>query len=221
MNPEKLPKTPLSFLWNKMRFVEDNNGADKNPPVIIKKEGLTDMKATGIVRRIDDLGRVVIPKEIRRTLRIREGDPLEIYTEKDGEVIFKKYSPMGELSDFAGQMCETISKTTGLPAAIADRDSVISVCGVPKRELAGKPITQELEQIMEARQVYRRTPGERPTAIAEGAEKYAVSVAAPIISEGDVMGCVIFFGEGDTAAGEVEYKLAQTVAGFLGRQMEG
>ena len=109
------------------------------------------MKATGIVRRIDDLGRVVIPKEIRRTLRIRDGDPLEIYTEKDGEVIFKKYSPMGELSDFAGQMCETLSKATGLPAAICDRDTVIAVCGVNRREIYGKSVSAELEAVMEGR----------------------------------------------------------------------
>lgn len=178
------------------------------------------MKATGIVRRIDDLGRVVIPKEIRRTMRIRDGDPLEIYTEKDGEVIFKKYSPMGELSDFAGQMCETLSKTTNLPAAITDRDSVIAVCGIQKRELNGKPVSPELESIMEGRQVYHRDHGEKAVNPAEGVEKYTVTVAAPILTEGDVMGCVLFFGEGDATVGEVEYKLAQTVAGFLGKQME-
>ncbi len=178
------------------------------------------MKATGIVRRIDDLGRVVIPKEIRRTLRIRDGDPLEIYTEKDGEVIFKKYSPMGELSDFAGQMCETLSKTTGLPAAVTDRDSVIAVCGVQKRELLGRQVSQELEAVMEGRQVYRRSPGEKAVAPSEGAEKYTVTVAAPIITEGDVMGCVLFFTEGDGSVTEVEHKLVQTVAAFLGKQME-
>ena len=114
------------------------------------------MKATGIVRRIDDLGRVVIPKEIRRTMRIREGDPLEIYTEKDGEVIFKKYSPMGELSDFAGQICDTLYKTTGCSTAITDRDSIISVFGVPRRELHDKSISGELEQVMEDLTLYGR-----------------------------------------------------------------
>ncbi len=178
------------------------------------------MKATGIVRRIDDLGRVVIPKEIRRTMRIRDGDPLEIYTEKDGEVIFKKYSPMGELSDFAGQMCETLGKTTGLPVAITDRDSVIAVCGVPRRELNGKQVGPELESVMESRQVYHRSGSDRNIQICEGMEKYAVTVAAPILTEGDVMGCVLFFAEGSGTVGEVEYKLAQTVAGFLGKQME-
>ncbi len=178
------------------------------------------MKATGIVRRIDDLGRVVIPKEIRRTMRIRDGDPLEIYTEKDGEVIFKKYSPMGELSDFAVQMCETLGKTTGLPTAITDRDSVIAVNGAPRRELFGKRVSSELEGVMEARQVYRRNAGDRGITLSEDLDKYIVTVAAPILSEGDVMGCVVFFTEGEGTAGEVEHKLAQTVAGFLGKQME-
>jgi len=178
------------------------------------------MKATGIVRRIDDLGRVVIPKEIRRTMRIREGDPLEIYTEKDGEVIFKKYSPIGELNEFASQMCETLYKATGCRTAIADRDSIISVCGVPKRELLDKLISPALEQIMEERQVYQHKDGERGRELSESADKYTISVAAPIISGGDVMGCVIFFSEDGSASGEIEYKLAQTVAGFLGKQME-
>ena len=103
------------------------------------------MKATGIVRRVDDLGRIVIPKEIRRTLRIREGDPLEIYTEKDGGVIFRKYSPMGDLQEFAGQMCESISVATGHIAAIADRDGIIALHGVPRKELLDKPNSPELE----------------------------------------------------------------------------
>ena len=107
------------------------------------------MKATGIVRRIDDLGRVVIPKEIRRTMRIREGDPLEIYTSRDGEVIFKKYSLMGGLDDFAMQFCETLSKSTGAVVAVTDRDSIIAVAGGGKRELLGKSISPELERIMD------------------------------------------------------------------------
>ena len=115
------------------------------------------MKATGIVRRIDDLGRVVIPKEIRRTLRIREGDPLEIYTEKDGEVIFKKYSPMGDLGEFAGQICESIGKNTGYIAAVCDRDAIIAVHGVQKRELLDKRCSQELEQLMELRRSILKT----------------------------------------------------------------
>lgn len=179
------------------------------------------MKATGIVRRIDDLGRVVIPKEIRRTMRIREGDPLEIYTEKDGEVIFKKYSPVGELSDFALHIVDSLNKTTGCCVAVCDRDSVVSISGVPKRELCEKPISDELEQIMEARQIYQRRKGDKAVAVSGVNDKYSVAVAAPILAEGDVMGCVVFFNDNDTILGEVEYKLAQTVSGFLGRQMEG
>ena len=114
------------------------------------------MKATGIVRRIDDLGRVVIPKEIRRTMRIREGDPLEIYTDKDGEVIFKKYSPMGELSAFAEQMCETLNKTTGNAAAVCDRDTIIAVSGGSKRDLLEKRISEDIEKIVEERQLYSK-----------------------------------------------------------------
>ena len=179
------------------------------------------MKATGIVRRIDDLGRVVIPKEIRRTMHIREGDPLEIYTDKDGGVIFKKYSPMGELSDFATQICDTMSKTTGCTAAVADRDTIIAISGGPRRELLEKRISGELEQIMEARQFYRYKEGEHRIPIIDGTDKYGIATAAPIIAEGDILGCVLFVeGEGGAQVGDTEFKLAQTIAGFLGKQME-
>ena len=172
------------------------------------------MKATGIVRRIDDLGRVVIPKEIRRTMRIREGDPLEIYTDKDGGVIFKKYSLMGGLTDFAGQMCETLSKTTGEIAVISDRDACIAVAGTARRELADKRISSELEQIMEGRQIYQFRAGDTPIPVCEDSDKY-------LISEGDVLGCVLFAGcDADMNSTETDYKLVQTIAGFLGRHME-
>lgn len=179
------------------------------------------MKATGIVRRIDDLGRVVIPKEIRRTMRIREGDPLEIYTDKDGGVIFKKYSLMGGLGDFASQMCETLNKTTGAITVITDRDSCIAVAGTPRRELVEKRISQDLEQLMEGRQIYQYHQGEIPLLLSEENEKYFISTAAPILSEGDVLGCVLFSStDPEMTAGETDYKLAQTIAGFLGRHME-
>lgn len=179
------------------------------------------MKATGIVRRIDDLGRVVIPKEIRRTMRIREGDPLEIYTDKDGGVIFKKYSLMGGLGDFASQMCETLHKTTGRVAVITDRDTCIAVHGTARRELADKRVSAELEAIMEGRQIYQWKEGDELLPICEDGEKYLISVAAPILSEGDVLGAVIFAAApGDDATGDTEYKLVQTIAGFLGRHME-
>lgn len=148
------------------------------------------MKATGIVRRIDDLGRVVIPKEIRRTMRIREGDPLEIYTDTDGQVIFKKYSPMGELSEFAVQICDALHKTTGVIAAVCDRDTVIAVAGGGKRELLERRVSRELEELMTARGQYAADSCTLP--VTETDERYAVAVAAPILSEGDVLGCVLF-----------------------------
>ncbi len=178
------------------------------------------MKATGIVRRIDDLGRVVIPKEIRRTMRIREGDPLEIYTEKDGEVIFKKYSPIGELGDFAVNYAETLAKTTGKGACITDRDSVIAVSGIPKKELMEKRVSREIENIMHERTPFQSKNDNKP-AIVEGTDKYSAGVVVPIVSEGDIIGSVIFvLNEGENVS-EVESKLAETAAGFLGRHMEG
>ena len=129
------------------------------------------MKATGIVRRIDDLGRVVIPKEIRRTMRIREGDPLEIYTSKDGEVIFKKYSLMGGVDEFAAQLCDTLSKSTGTSVAVTDRDSVIAAAGSARRDLIGKRISPQLEQIMEDRGIYRAVPSERSVFVTESFDR--------------------------------------------------
>ena len=179
------------------------------------------MKATGIVRRVDDLGRIVIPKEIRRTLKIREGDPLEIYTEKDGGVIFRKYSPMGDLQDFASQICESIGANTGCIAAVSDRDSIIALSGAPKRELVDKPNSRELDKLMESRKNYRYMPGDAMLKVSEGSEKYHLGVAAPILSQGDLMGCVmLLMGENGAAMQESDQRLAQTVAGFLGKQME-
>ena len=179
------------------------------------------MKATGIVRRIDDLGRVVIPKEIRRTMRIREGDPLEIYTSRDGEVIFKKYSLMGGLEDFAAQLCDTMSRSTGAVCAVTDRDSVIAAAGGGKRELLGRRISTQLEQIMENRRIYQYDGAGPRIPVSDESEKFTAAVAAPILSEGDLLGLVLFVGgDGLNAAGDVEYKLAQTMAAFLGRHME-
>ena len=179
------------------------------------------MKATGIVRRVDDLGRIVIPKEIRRTLRIREGDPLEIYTEKDGGVIFRKYSPMGDLQEFAAQMCESIGSATGHIAAVADRDAIIALHGVPKRELMDKPNSPELDKLMESRTHYLCKPGDIPVRPTDSTEKYQLGVASPILSQGDLMGCVMLLLNDDSApVTEADQKLTQTIAGFLGKQME-
>ena len=168
------------------------------------------MKATGIVRRIDDLGRVVIPKEIRRTMRIREGDPLEIYTTRDGEVIFKKYSLISGLEDFAAQFCDTLSRSTDFTAAVTDRDAVIAIAG------AGKRVSAELEHIMTDRGLYCG-PG---VAASEENDQFRATVAAPILCEGDVLGAVLFLTADDRTGGETECKLAQTVAAFLGKTME-
>jgi len=167
------------------------------------------------------LGRIVIPKEIRRTLRIREGDPLEIYTEKDGGVIFRKYSPMEDLQDFAAQICESIGANTGHVAAVADRDTIIALSGAPKRELVDKPNSQELDKLMESRKHYRYQEGDIMLPATDGDQKYHLGVASPILSQGDLMGCVmLLLGENDSPLAESDQKLAQTVAGFLGKQME-
>lgn len=165
---------------------------------------------------------MVIPKEIRRTMRIREGDPLEIYTDKDGGVIFKKYSLMGGLGEFSAQLCETLNKTTGRTVIITDSDSCIAVAGTARRELTDKRISTKLEQIMEGRQIYQHDRNEQPVPICQDMDGYYVETAAPILSEGDVLGCVVFSGtEGSLMnADEVEYKLAQTIANFLGKHME-
>ena len=183
------------------------------------------MKATGIVRRIDDLGRVVIPKEIRRTMRIREGDPLEIFTDREGEVIFKKYSPIGELQNFTTEYCETLQRTSGMPVFICDRDAVIAVSGASKREYMDKKISKDLEDIMENRVIYQRLNRNEERYITDNGREHFISCAAPIISEGDVIGCVVSASQQgsmleDKISSEVETKLMQTAAIFLGKQME-
>ncbi len=179
------------------------------------------MKATGIVRRIDDLGRVVIPKEIRRTMRIREGDPLEIFTDREGEVIFKKYSPIGEMAQFAAQYAETLHKTCGLSVVICDRDAVIACAGVPKKELLDRKLTAEAESSVETPQLYTNDGG-TPTTIVDGSA-YTISCLMPIVTEGDITGCVASIGDGKNTASvspELESKLIQTAASFLGRQLD-
>ena len=179
------------------------------------------MKATGIVRRIDDLGRVVIPKEIRRTLRIREGDPLEIYTDSNGEVIFKKYSPVGEIGTFAGQYAEVLNKVSGMPIAICDKDHVIAVAGVPKREYLERRVSPAVEELMNFRKSYVLKAGETsPLSPAEGVNG-KLFVMFPIIASGDVTGAVLMLTEDNVITPtEAETKLVQSAAEFLGKQME-
>lgn len=175
------------------------------------------MKATGIVRRIDDLGRVVIPKEIRRTLRIREGDALEIFTDSQGGVIFKKYSPVGELSVFATQYAEVINRTAGLPVLICDRDHVVAAAGVSRKEYLERQVSQELEECMQARRPFVGSDKEKMQPV-EGVGREA-SIVYPILASSDVAGAVIVL-DGEGQPDESETKIVQVAASFLGKQME-
>ena len=183
------------------------------------------MKATGIVRRIDDLGRVVIPKEIRRTMRIREGDPLEIYTDREGEVIFKKYSPIGELQSFAAEYADTLSKTSMMPIFVCDRDAIIAVSGASKREYLDRKVSSYLEGIMEGRTIFTKTQDKSPVPITDEGGAHYISCAMPILAQGDIIGCVLSGWQYDTDTSDkisdnVEAKLLQTAGIFLGKQME-
>lgn len=183
------------------------------------------MKATGIVRRIDDLGRVVVPKEIRRTLRIREGDPLEIFTDKDGSVVLKKYSPIGELSEFARDFSGAIENAVDHTVLICDKDAVISVSGEFKREYAARPISRQLEAVIDSRTPFMKNSAEAGSCIpiyeGEDVSKIHAQIIRPILSEGQTIGAVIIIGKqrGDVF-GEVELKSLEVAAGFLGSQME-
>lgn len=179
------------------------------------------MKATGIVRRIDDLGRVVIPKEIRRTLRIREGDPLEIYTDTQGGVIFKKYSPVGELSSTAGRCAEVLSQISGSPSVICDGDHVVAAAGIPKREVLERRISADMEQYLQNRKNFIWSRDSRKFLPLEGVPRTA-SVMYPILACGDVLGAVaILDTEGQASEpGETKVKLTQATAAFLASHME-
>jgi len=183
------------------------------------------MKATGVVRRIDDLGRVVIPKEIRKVHRIKEGDPLEIFTDKEGEIILKKYSPIGELTEFASTYADTISKTTGHITCITDKDTVIAVSGGSKKDFLEKNLSKELEEVLENKEVFKSKENNEisiPITQNEGRERiYNSQVIYPIITDGDVVGSVIILAkEPNKKMGDVEDKIAQSAAGFLGTHLE-
>jgi len=179
------------------------------------------MKATGIVRRIDDLGRVVIPKEIRRTLRIREGDPLEIFVDRDGEVILKKYSPIGELGDFAKEYAESLSESTGHVAMISDRDTFIAVAGASKKEYLDKSIGSLLENCMENRKIVLESASGSYEVLRDVNETLGSIVAAPIVAGGDPIGTVVLLSKDESVSmGELESKMVETAAGFLAKQME-
>ena len=177
------------------------------------------MKATGIVRRIDDLGRIVIPKEIRKTLKVREGEPLEIYTDREGQIILKKYSPIGEMGAFAKQYAEVLAKSSGYTVCISDKDTIIAASGQGRRDLQDKEISHELERFMEQRQLSMATSSEKAyIPITENGEQYTSQVIMPIVSEGDAIGSVVMLGQSPMEDGDK--KLVMTAAGFLGKQME-
>lgn len=182
------------------------------------------MKATGIVRRIDELGRVVIPKEIRRTLRIREGDPLEIYTDREGQVILKKYSPIGELNEFAQEYCESLSENTNHTAIISDRDHVIAISGGSKKEYLEKRISPELEKLIESRATYITNEENNPIKVIyeeDDVDQHISQVISPIVMQGDPIGSVILISkEKDSPIEELELKLVGVASGFLSKQME-
>ena len=180
------------------------------------------MKATGIVRRIDDLGRVVVPKEIRRTLRIREGDPMEIFTDKEGEIILKKYSPIGELSAFAKQYAESLSQMLGCLAGICDMDQVVAAAGNGKKELQDKDITRELGEFLKERKTQNAKAGEkRYVPVVSKTEPYSQEVISPILCAGDVIGAVLLLNmDQKDLFEEREICLAEYTAKVLGKQME-
>lgn len=180
---------------------------------------LINMKATGIVRRIDDLGRVVIPKEIRRTLRIREGDPLEIFVDREGEVILKKYSPISELGHFATEYAEALFDSIHEPVLICDRDEIIALAGVSKKDYLNKEISTKITDIIEDRSHVFETEEEYIEVIQGVEEKVNSYCMSPIIANGDPIGCVILITK-EGKFNDVEKKLSETAASFLAKQME-
>lgn len=229
----KLDRNDLQLIIQKIRVYEDHIEVQLQTDVdsILRSGSLSEEKPEAVAAMASVRADDIRPYEIQITQEsdkhtgkvftvkvISNGDPLEIYTDREGGVIFKKYSQLGDVSDFAAQLCDTISRVAGLPAVITDRDSIIAGGGVPRREVVDKRVSPQIEQIMEER---RSVQAEQALPLCDGSDKYRVLIAVPILSEGDVLGCVAFVSDGDAPAlSEVELKLAQTVAGFLGRHME-
>ena len=228
LDKEHLERNDLELMIEKIRVFEDHLEVQLKPDIDALLRAGEGERAAKVACAAGDPAPTLTQSaqhhedKVFRVHIVSEGDPLEIYTDKDGEVIFKKYSLMGDLQDVAGQMCETLYKTTGCPSVITDRDSVLAVSGAPRRDLSDRRVSNALEHIMEGRQLYQHRVGESAIPItADGVSKLNASLAAPILSEGDVMGCVILCErEGGQALGETEYKLAQAISGFLGRHME-
>jgi len=183
------------------------------------------MKATGIVRRIDELGRVVIPKEIRRTLRIREGDPLEIYTDHDGEVVLKKYSPIGEIAAIAKDYTDSLHRTLGHIACISDRDAIVSASGAPKRDMLERALSNEMETVLQNRQTVVKNVSEGAKLVDvtgdDSMAGYTAQVIVPILADGEIIGGVMLLSrEGGAKMSYTDQKVAETTAVIVGRQME-
>ena len=231
LRKDKLSKSDLALIVERITVYKDRIDIKLKADVdaLLRAGTLQEAAANFNWDSIDSLLRSAIvqvsakrPDKVYTVNVISDGDPLEIYTDKDGEVIFKKYSLMGGLSDFATQMCETLNKTTGHIAVITDRDACIAVSGAPKRDLLDKRLGERLEGVLEGRKISQYQAGDSPMTISDDATKFFVSCAAPILAEGDVLGCVLFAAEeGELQASETDYKLLQTMSGFLGRHMEG
>ena len=228
LNKEALERNDLELVVKKIRVYEDHLEIELRPDIdkLIRCESM-EMAVNFEQGSMDILKTELVQSSVHRKDKvytvnvISDGDPLEIFTEKDGGVIFRKYSPMGDLQDFAVQMCDAIGANTGRIAAVADRDVIIALSGAPKRELLDKRNSEELAKLMEQRKNYRYEPGGKRLAAAEGADKYHLGVAAPILSQGDLMGCVmLLLGEDDQPLAETDQTLAQTAASFLGKQLE-
>ena len=224
LSKEHLDRNDLELIIDRIKVFEDHLEVklQRDIDTLLRCDGMDH-----VIKFDDELSQTLIqssekhPDKVYDVNIISDGDPLEIFTDKDGELIFKKYSPIGELGDFAAQIGDSLRKSTDSIAAVCDRDGIIAIAGGGKRELLDKPISPQLSAIMESRSVYRHSSGGSSIAVSAEDEKYCISVAAPVISEGDVMGCVLFVTERNAPpVGEVEYKLAQTVAVFLGKQME-
>ena len=227
LNKEHLERNDLELMIDRINVFEDHLEIQLQPDIdTILNTGIQE-EAANFKQGIENIGNTVIQSAKNHADKvfdvhvISDGDPLEIYTEKDGGVIFRKYSPMGDLQEFAVQMCDAIGANTGHIAAVADRDTIIALSGAPKRELLDKPNSPELEKLMEQRKNYLFRDGDAPVRVSEGNDKYHLGIAAPILSQGDLMGCaMLLLHDNDKPLSEGEQKLMQTVAGFLGKQME-
>ena len=223
-----LDRNDLNLMIEKIRVFEDHIEVQLKADIdSLLKTGALPEDAANFNSGTENIENTLIQSsknhedKVFRVHVISDGDPLEIYTEKDGGVIFRKYSPMGDLQEFAAQMCESIGSATGHIAAVTDRDSIIALYGIPKRELMDKPNSPELEKLMEQRKNYLYKNGDAPILAADGEEKYHLGAAAPILSQGDLMGCVLLLlGENDSPLQEADQGLVKTAAGFLGKQME-